>query len=282
MDCRETSERLDAYLDAELPAVEDEAVRSHLDECPACRDELVSLELLAGRLDEYAVATQVVAPDRLWTSIEHRLAASTAKPPTGRMLRLFRRPLAMAASLLLLIGGGVLVSVVLDRGVPSAQAADIDYSLLMNGITGDVHGAINRFLKHYAAEPVSVARTRELTPDLSFNLPAELPGGYRFVQAYRVQFGHSRGIAANYDRAGEPVFLIFHSTKDNTRNGSSMTCMVGGLCGSQMEVPPWRLLHMMDDTTCHCVLTTMEPGKMLESLVHAVAPNLAPPASHHH
>lgn len=283
MDCRQANELLDACVDDQLSSEQETELRRHIEACPACRDALAQLESLAGRLEAYAYATQVTAPPELWNAIEARLdSESRAGHGSKRVFRLFRRPLAIAASLAFLIGGGALVTVMLDRGVQTVQAADIDYSVLMNGVATDVHGAMTRFLDHYHAEPIGVTQAHEFAPELSFALPPELPGGYRFVAAYRMQFGKSRGIAAAYDRNGEPVFLIFHPMKDNVSDSGSTMCMIGGMYGSQIEVPPWRLLHMMDDTTCHCVLTRLEPGRALEAIVQAVAPEMKTRKMNHH
>lgn len=51
MDCLNTRELLNAYVDAELPPNLTEEVRRHLDLCPGCTSEVVALQQLAKRLD---------------------------------------------------------------------------------------------------------------------------------------------------------------------------------------------------------------------------------------
>ncbi len=46
MDCREVHERLNAYLDGELPAEADALVREHVAACAQCASELAELERL--------------------------------------------------------------------------------------------------------------------------------------------------------------------------------------------------------------------------------------------
>ncbi|MBI4581179.1 MAG: zf-HC2 domain-containing protein [Planctomycetes bacterium] len=275
MDYDRVYDLLGPYLDAELAPGQTEFVRSHLAQCPACRGELDGLAALAGRLSEYASAGQIGAPAELWTAVERRLDAGEGRQAGRGVIRLLRQPLALAASVALLIGAAVVFTVTLDRGARRADAAVIDYSVLMDGIVADVHGAIRRFLGRYDAQAIEPAAAPQVAPGLSFNLPPELPDGYRLVQAYRVRFGDSPGLAATYNRDGEPLFIILHDAKLNTNRGQSTRCMIGDLNGMQDQVGPWRLLHVMGATTCHCVLSTMPPGEGLEAVVRAIAPDVA-------
>jgi hypothetical protein len=56
MDCKRCSEDLTAYLDGELSPIDSAQVRSHLDACASCSDELRSLQqagaFLASRMHE--------------------------------------------------------------------------------------------------------------------------------------------------------------------------------------------------------------------------------------
>jgi hypothetical protein len=276
MDCRQIRDNLGLLLDGELPPTRSESVRAHIAECPACRTEWEQLQALESCLGGNDPAAGAHAPKELWPSIERRL--DQRRPP--RIFQLFHGPMALAASFALLIGVGLLFTFAIDRGAQPAQAGVVDYSILMNGIAADVHGAIDRFLKHYHAEPVDAAKAGLSAPELSFAVPDRLDGGFERVQTYRMRFGQSPGVAATYERAGEPLFVIFHPVSDNPARPSGRSCKIGELHGSQVQVGPWRLLHVMDGTTCHCVLTTLEPGPELEGVVRAVAPDL-PNAAHH-
>lgn len=271
---------MNASLDGELADREPVEIQAHLAECARCRAEWEEIRALSPVLSEYERSTHVDAPAEMWAAIERRLARS---PKGGAsFLQSFRRPLALAASLALVIGVGFLLTIALDGTTTQAQAALVDYSILMEGVAADVHASINRFLGHYKAEPVDRDTAHQHAPGLSFDVPETLPGGYRLIGVYRLQFGTSAGVAATYDHKGDPVFLIFHPMTDNTSGPSGTSCKVGELHGSQIEVGRWRLLHIMDATTCHCVLTTMDPGPELEDLVRAVALDLPNPDSHEH
>jgi hypothetical protein len=166
----------------------------------------------------------------------------------------------------------------------TAQANAVDYALLLSGLQGGVDGAIDRFLGHYHAEPVTPEQAHAGAPSLDFAIPPELPGGFAMEQAYRVQFGHSAGAAALYRREAEPLLIFFHSNAHSDLSGTyqEKECVIGNHEGIQIQVGSWRLMHFTTRTTCHCVLTTMDPGPELEDLVRAVALDLPNPDSHEH
>src|SRR5215510_12812534 len=94
VDCREVTERLDAYLDRELPAAESAAVRDHLATCVECREKLAAREAL-GKLVRQAPYYSHPNTDQL------RQIAQSQRP--GRdALKLW---LSMAAAGLILVFG---------------------------------------------------------------------------------------------------------------------------------------------------------------------------------
>lgn len=270
MTCNESQKLLGPFLDDELDPGRGAAVQSHLAQCSYCQAELSSLEDLARQLGRVAEDTPC-CPSEVWTEIERRLDAS--EEPAHGPLRIFRRPLALAASLALFIGMGVLFSAAFDRSIPTASAAVIDYRILMDGVASNVRGSIERFLTHYQARTIDRADADRLAPDLSFDLPAVLPSGYQFEQAYSFKLGTSNVIAATYEGDGTPLFLIFHPTSDNVKGPKETSCRIGDLHAGQIEAGRWRLVHVMDESTCHCVLSTLQ-DESLQSVVQAVSPGL--------
>jgi hypothetical protein len=41
-------------------------------------------------------------------------------------------------------------------------------------------------------------------------------------------------------------------------------------------------MHFMDETTCHCVLTTLGNDSELPEIVRVIAPDVKPGVPHHH
>jgi len=279
MNCSRIDELLGPYSDGELAAGDADSVRLHLAECSRCRKEMEALHLLSSQVASYGVATDTAAPREIWLQIERRLDGEgddricDTGSLSGRLFRLARRPLALAASLALFIGLGLLFNTFLGRGVPAAHAAVIDYGILMDGVATDVRGAIDRFLSHYEAEPIDRSATRAAAAHLSFDLPEMLPADYQFEQAYRFKLGKSNAVAATYCRGRIPLFLIFHPMSDNVKGPKETSCRIGDLHAGQIEAGSWRLVHVMDQTTCHCVLSTLEDPE-LAAVVQAVSPSL--------
>jgi anti-sigma factor RsiW len=96
MICEHVARDLDAYVDRELDAAADAAVRDHIGACPACRGRVAEREAL-GRL--IRSAPYYAASDRL----RMRVAARTARSTSIRRLVTW----AAAAVVVLSVGGGI-------------------------------------------------------------------------------------------------------------------------------------------------------------------------------
>ena len=287
MDCACAREKLGWYVDGELPAGEVYALQEHLRDCRECTAELHRLEALVRRLEMAAGPSGVQAPPNLWAGIEARLrppAAQTAHRPhpsrrRGWPARFWRRPIAAAASLGLLIGGGVTVAFLAHESAQKAQAAGIDYSVLLDGVAQDADAAVDRFLRHYSAERITPEAASAAAPGLSFRLPQELPGGYQREAVYRVQFGTAAGVVARYRRANEPLVVFFHTPIGQTRLGihRESECHVAGREGQRVEVGPWQLVHFTDPSTCHCLLSKISDEAGQSAILAAIAPEFRTP-----
>ncbi len=304
MNCQIACENMGAYLDGELAAPAREQLEVHLSACASCAAEADRLRAVLAGLDRERVRMEAHAPPQLWAAIERRMSDSIALRPIPLWLRVFRRPLAAAASVAVLIGAGVLFSVWVDRSVQTAQATVVDYGVLLDALPGNVDGAVERFLRHYQAEPMDADTVRKIAAPLRFNIPAELPGGFRLEQPYRLQFGHAPGFAARYRRDAppspatpggstaasgsrlndsEPLFVFFHPPVDKTMLGvhRESHCDLAGRGGHRVEVGPWQLIHFTDLTTCHCLLSKLDRDEDLHAVLAAIAPDfLTRPAEH--
>jgi anti-sigma factor RsiW len=111
VNCPEVGRLLDAYVDDELGRAEADAVRAHLDICPACREQAAAREALGRLIRRLPYYT---APDRL------RAVVATTRRPA----RVTPRLLAWAAMVTLAVslGGATAVRTVRARQAAAATA----------------------------------------------------------------------------------------------------------------------------------------------------------------
>ncbi len=297
MNCEQAKERLGYYVDDELPCETLDALEAHLAACTSCRAELETLREVASEL---AAPPTVPVPDSLWTAIEQRLdgcpfsvssvrnagvepSASTAKTaaapgaeaprrlkPAARSMRFRGAPLALAAAVVLAVGLGMLNLV----WGPRAEAATVDYSVLLDALPLDAQKAFRKFLVLYDAREGSPLSAKHHAPDLNFELPEMLPGGFRIESVHLLRFGELAGVAATYNREGEFVGVVFHRPvhRENFGPHRDYPCVVGRHEGHKVSVGEWKLVHLMDPTTCHCVLSRLNEQTELPGVMAALAP----------
>ncbi len=78
--CKRYRALIDKRLDREITTSENQELDSHLEDCPACRDEMASFEVVETLLNEVA-AEPVEVPDGLFESLENKL--DEVKPARG-------------------------------------------------------------------------------------------------------------------------------------------------------------------------------------------------------
>ncbi|MCA9250286.1 MAG: zf-HC2 domain-containing protein [Phycisphaerales bacterium] len=278
-------EKLGRFFDGEVSETERTEIESHLRRCSLCASELADLESMR---DQIAAAQTADPPTGLWESIEASLdsAASVGHAvhlqqlPGPSRVRRFRTAASIAAAVGL-IGFAALW---IGRGEP-AQAAAIDFAVLLDSISEGAVEAFDRFIKHHSGRPVDPADARRSAPDLDFEVPADLPGGWRRARTYRLEFGGSRGIAASYVRNdGEFLATIFHAPvkKENFGTHKDYPCVVGKHRGHSVQIGEWRMVHLTDPSTCHCVLSRITDEDQLASVMSAIAPRSKPSDGHGH
>ena len=117
--CQQARDHLSAYLDRELASELSSAVRAHLESCAGCRALLADLRATAGLLGALPVHR---APADLAEDVQREIERCTILPAAElgydaelqertlalRRVRLWPRALAVAASVLLVVGIGVL------------------------------------------------------------------------------------------------------------------------------------------------------------------------------
>lgn len=270
-DCTDMKDKLGPYVDNELSSVEADRIRTHLAECDRCREEVVSLRDLAA-----AIAREPApdAPPGLWLAIEQAISKEAA--PAGRPAyrRLWFRPWRVAAALAIAAGIGAFL-LPLRITEKAAQASTIDFGVILDALALDPQEAFSRFLTRYHGVELGPGQAHSFAPDLDFDVPAVLPGGFQRRAVYALRFGPHPGIAARYDRSGEFLATVFHPPVHPRQFGTHQDypCVIGNHHGREIAVGEWRLVHITDRTTCHCILSRLN-GTELRSVVAAVVPTI--------
>jgi len=177
----------------------------------------------------------------------------------------------MAAAIVLAVGMGLYG---LIQTGSSAQAEPVLFGTLLDALPLDAQKAFRKFLMLYDARPSSPVEAKKYASDLDFDVPEQLPGGFSLDAVYLLRFGNHPGVAATYDRNGEFLGTIFHPPVQREDFGThrDYSCVVGKHRGHKVEVGPWKLVHLTDPTTCHCILSKLDNPADLARIVAAVAP----------
>ena len=273
MRCEQARTRLGSYVDAEITSEARTALEAHLAKCPGCRAELRALRTLAAELARPSFAA---VPTGLFDAVESRLRDA---PQVGHVSQTNPRfrigPVrsAMAAAVVFAVGVGLIAATL---SAPQAEATTVHFEVLLDALPLDARKAFRKFLVLYDAKEIAPAAAAGLAPDLNFALPGVLPGGFRLQQVYALRFGEQPGLAASYDRDGELLGVIFHQPVRVEQFGThkDYDCVVGKHRGHEVKVGAWRLVHLTDPTTCHCVLSKLSDTTGLPEVLAAVAPPL--------
>ncbi len=281
MCCEKRKHQIGHFLDDELSPEARAVVSDHLQACSACRQELADLQELASGISDSA---DVPVPSDLWDSIERRLDAESDGVVERHVTRhrFFRsRRWALAASVVFALGLGMMGLSLLNS---PAEASSINFGVLLDALPLDARKAFQKFLTLYDARPGSPLDAREFAPSLSFDTPTTLPGGFRLDRVYLLEFGDRPGVAASYERDGEFLAAIFHAPVKEESFGThkDYPCAVGKHHGHKVEVGSWRMVHLTDPTTCHCVLSQLDESSELPAIMAAVAPRTTSAQAHGH
>lgn len=270
MDCKTAQPQLGPYLDKAMAPSERAPIEAHLAKCRRCAEELAQMTETVSALVPQA---DVPVPEHLWSTIEARLNQGQRHRLRRLPWRLFQRPPAMAASILFVIGAGILAASWLGGGA-EASAASVDFSVLLDALPLDADRAFQKFLTRYGARQVSVMQARKRGAGLSFDLPETLPGGFELEQVFVLRFGAHLGVAARYSRDGELLAAIFHPPVEREQFGThkDYACVIGQHRGHEVAVGDWKLVHLTSPTTCHCVLSRLDAATELPAVMQKLAP----------
>ncbi len=307
MNCETAQDQLGSYIDGTLAPETRAALDVHLAMCPGCAKELEAITEMVSAL---APQSPTHVPTDLWSSIEARLdrgedalstqaaagfsprdvsktsrdTASSKKRAPSIPARILRRPPAMAASLLLAVGAGFLASLWAGGGSTQASAAPVDFGVLLDALPLDPNRAFQRFLTLYGAKRVTPVQARQYASGLSFDLPEALPGGFHLKEVFSLRFGEHAGIAVRYSSNGEFLGAIFHPPVQREHFGmhKDYPCVIGKHRGHQVAVGEWKLVHLTDPTTCHCILSRLDENTELPAVLARIAPAMFEHHGHDH
>ncbi len=270
MDCETTEHQLGLYLDKALAPEDRAALDAHLADCAPCARELAGMTEMVSAL---VPRSRVQVPERLWSAIETRLDEVDREAARPFPIRFFRLRPAMAASILFVMGAGLLTASWVG-GANEAAAATLDYGVLLDALPLDANRAFQRFLTRYGAQRVTPMEAKRRASGLNFDLPERLPGGFELQDVFALRFGRHLGIAARYSRDGELLAAIFHPPVKRERFGThrDYACVVGKHRGHQVTVGSWKLVHVTDPTTCHCILSKLDQAKELPAVLQCLIP----------
>lgn len=283
MTCEEIRDVLGRYVDDEVPLALCTEIEAHVAACFPCAQELDEVRQLAALLVE---AAPVAVPSSMWTAIDERLASRSVIRPFFLSVLRSRSVLAIAASLVIVVGLGLF-------GLPwsgehgQVRAASIDFTILLDGLQHDAVAAFEKFMTQNGAVAAKPDEAKRYAPRLSFDLPQTLPGGFELQTAYILRFGEAPGVAARYDRGGEFLGVVFHAPvlREHFGTHKDRACVVGQHRGHRVPVGDWSLVHLTDATTCHCLLSRLDEATELPAVMAAVAPlstaTSSKPIDHH-
>ena len=279
MECCEVKCKLGTFVDGELSPSERVVLEQHCACCYDCQAELAQLKELA---DGIACFPTPPAPPLIWSTIAQRLDEHLVNPSrlAVRPTTWWRWPLSLAAMIGFAVSLGWLG---LSQWETKATASTVNFAVLLDGLSFDPLAAFDKFVRHHGGRMATVEAARRHASKLDFEIPEELPGGFVLSSLYVLEFGNDPGVAAAYTRNGEFLAAIFHAAVKQEHFGThkDLPCVVGEHHGHKVEVGEWRLVHVTDTTTCHCVLSQLDESSGLSPILKAVAPRSVGGATHY-
>jgi anti-sigma factor RsiW len=208
-DCQDLNRRLTPYIDGEMPAEERSVVEAHLAACPLCRHQAMVESEARKTIREHAAGLCSGAP----ASLQHRCRQAALQGLRGAEPRSRLVPLALAAALVLLIGGVFMYALTASSVTVLAAQLALDhvkcFAFFGSPSAIDAASAEETLSREYGW---GLRIPREPTADQS---AVATPTGLELVGARRCLYGEGALAHLMYRLQGRPLSLFM--LPDTTR-----------------------------------------------------------------
>ena len=282
MTCDKTRQLVSAYLDGELDDGLVEAVREHLEGCPACSDHLESLGRLRQTLSH---GRDITAPSDLWSRIAREIDRTAPRAETDAPTeawashRSARRRLFTAAALLLAM---VIPAYLIISRAPTNPTQDPDVKpfepppgLALAQYVQDMQSGEDVPGKFFDLHQRREVDLEELSEHVEFGpkLPTEVPSGLRLQKCYVLNTAGGNALGCEYvqgtrrmtffqQRKGDPVLFEDLTQGCMDLNGIHCRCiMMDGIM-----VLNWESDGRNTTVVCNFA-STSDLGEIIRSLL---------------
>jgi anti-sigma factor RsiW len=183
MNCEMMRQKMDAYVDSELPVAEAVEFEAHLRSCAACAN--AALEQTRLKLATRAAGMRFEPTAEFRLRMEQSLRAKAAKPIVRRLRWVVAMPVAMAAALLL---AALLLFNMQQRRATYAELTDLHVTTLASANPVDVISEDRHTVKPWFAGRIP----------FTFNLPELKDTGFALSGGRVVYLQHSSGAQLLY------------------------------------------------------------------------------------
>ncbi len=239
MKCLDVQEKLSPYYDGELSSDWEAAIADHLACCEECAAELASFKDLRQAVSKLPKPN---VPPTIWSGLSARLSENglegSSKPRRAQRVNepqlrwVSARQLALAASILLMLGVGYWIS----RDVGHSHSGDQEYGAefvatmdhYLQQLSNDPEGADRFLLDKYEGQTVGLDRAVQLVgyrPAVSEGLPE----GYTLASTSVLTMPCCRCVKSVCERQDESTLVLFEHDDEKAewfgqRPSSIATC----------------------------------------------------------
>jgi hypothetical protein len=291
LECRNLKEMLDSYLHGELSVETNHAVLRHLEQCPACRNEMAARRQLRERLRSAATAT-TLSPDararlrarlREDTLSETSADQSTVNAPDllpresffARFFQPFLRPrLPLAAAMIVLLAAS---GSVWFFGPRIAAAADLSREFMLEAIGDHTNCAVKFARNEGKAQMSDYVRQYDATYAKLDQIAELHSAGLRLRSVHLCSFASRQFAHLVYTRGDELISMLVTERDAKAMKKGVVPPDDGLQAGLQHDIEGSFNVSAYQ-TRRHIVLMV---ASLPESEVRSLAQRIAQPVSRH-